>query len=315
MDPRLVDVLNKQLLALERDRGSDGIAIFFLRALQATLAGYRGERTTAALLREMLRIYEALLACRPRMANVIYDAHRAILFLHSRGDSSWAEFSALLETLVEEKRRYRDAIVAVVAGLMREKSPVLLHAHSETVREAVELLASDRKKPRVIVAAQEAGRTDRLIRILQADGFEFSVVSEYSVAHVLHEARCAIFPALSLTLEELAVMAPGSTALISQLRDAGTPVYTIISSNKFNYWSEDSESAYSEVRQKTLDEIEYQKHVYSHDPTALDMFSAVITERGALTPSDTRVFFEQKAREFQAEEAVIGRLLNQASAA
>lgn len=311
MDSSLLQTINKQLLAFDRERGADGIVLYFLRALRETLAAYEGDRAPGAILRELVALHATLLACRPRMANLILDTHKAIAYLHSHPNATLEDLDATLQQLIDEKRVMRTRCAELIRTLVANEPLVLLHAHSATIEEALTGLAKAARPPQFLVVGQQPEKTQRLARALARLGLSYRVVSEYSVSHILDARPPAIFPALTLTAGGEAIMGPGSAGLISQLRSAGAAVYAVITSNKFSFWSEvESGLVFHEVRQKQLDGLVYEKEVFSHDAAPIEQLSALITERGLLTPAQARQVFEQTQTAFRREEAVVERLIH-----
>lgn len=139
-------------------------------------------------------------------------------------------------------------------------------------------------KPRIIVAGQEKEKSERIIQALHKNSFEFFVVSEFSISHVLDQIDLALFGGLTLNSEGALVLGPGSASLIAQLRAHNIPSYVYLPTNKFSLWQEPRETAFKEIRSKQLGEIEYNKHVFSHDTLPSEHVTGIITEKGVLTP-------------------------------
>jgi len=135
-------------------------------------------------------------------------------------------------------------------------------------------------------------------------------VSEYSIAHIVEQLDLAIFPALTLNNSGQAVLGPGSTGLVSQLRAVGVKTYMFLTTNKFSFWTDDTETAFSEVREKKRGALHFQKTVFSHDDIALDQFTGVITESAILSPADTRALFSELQEKWLANERLLATLRN-----
>ena len=104
------------------------------------------------------------------------------------------------------------------------------------------------------------------------------------------------------------MLAPGSSALISQLKHADIPCYSILTKNKFSFWKENTELAFSEVHQKGEEGFYYDKMIFSHDVVDLDLFSGVITENAIHTPSEIKEIYQKMQQEFFENEERINSL-------
>lgn len=309
MDARLLDVLNRQLLGLDRERGSDGIVLYVLGALQRTLREYRGDARAPALRDQLLGVYEAMLGCRPRMANVLRDLRAAIVYLCDHPDADRDQLSAFFEERKSEKLRIRAACVSAAVSLLADASVVLLHALSETIRDTLLELAHLPRRPQLVVAEQEPEKTARLVRTLSECGFERNLVSEYSIAHAVRAETLLLLPALTLSAESIVSAAPGSIGLAGHVQRAGGVVWAVLSTNKFSYWEDESAAAFRIEKYVMRGGVSVRKDVYSHDPLPLDALTGLITERGRLTPAQARAVFGHLQQEFAAGQQTISALL------
>jgi len=140
--------------------------------------------------------------------------------------------------------------------------------------------------PSIFVASQDKLKTEKLIKFLASRNFNFKVVSEYSIIHILKQIDLAIFGGLTLNSHTELILGPGSGSLMAQLKNAGIPLYAFLTRKKFSFWREKHTTAYSEVREKSLSDIHYSKVVFSHDVVQLSILTGLITESGVLTPDD-----------------------------
>jgi translation initiation factor 2B subunit (eIF-2B alpha/beta/delta family) len=310
MDATLVKTLNSQLLALENDYGSDAIGPIVVHALIRTIDTYTGDTSVQGLTHELLRLHDALLDCRPRMAGLILEVQSALLFLHEHPQATLPQLCEFLDGLLDTKQSRQRISIKVANELLRDQPTILLHAYSDTLRAILEQCAERDQRPRVFVAAQEEEKTDRLVSVLHRSHYDYKVVSEYSIAHIVEQLDLAIFPALTLNNSGQAVLGPGSTGLVSQLRAVGVKTYMFLTTNKFSFWTDDTETAFSEVREKKRGALHFQKTVFSHDDIALDQFTGVITESAILSPADTRALFSELQEKWLANERLLATLRN-----
>lgn len=308
MPAELLNVLNRHLLQLDRVAGSDAIAVDFARALHATLRDFRGERTKEGILRELLYMHDLLLELRPRMANVMEDIQRVIHFVHLQPGLDLPATLAFLEGLIAQKAERRATAARHAATLFTAPRCLLLHSYSGTLATVLENLRSAPQLPCIIVAEQAAVRTRPLLESLERARLKYRVVSEFAISHIVEEVSLALFGALTLNSDGQVVMAPGSANLIARLRDNAVECYVILTTNKWSYWTDETTTAFCEVRHKQQGGVRYQKQVFSHDAVALDRFSGLITEGGVLTPAAARELYTQRRSQFLTAEAEIAAL-------
>lgn len=308
MEVGILPTLNAQLLRLDRSNGSGALATDILNALVDTVLKFEGDRSHENLLAEFLNLYDLLLACRPRMANVILDIQKVILYLKDNQASGPQEIQQFLSELLSQRRTRSLQSIEKAMPIFEKERTLLLHSYSSALNEMLEYAAQHAEKPRVYIAAQEPEKTAKIIKLLKGLEYSFRVVSEYSISHVLNELDCAIFGGLTLNSAEQIVLGPGSSSLISQLSHAEVETYVLLTTNKFSFWEERTETAFKEVRTKSLEEFEYEKDVYSHDMVPLSIISGVISEEAIHSPGETRELFANMQSQFFEREKHIRQI-------
>ncbi len=305
IDRELVETVNRQLLVLDREGGSDAIATDVAGAIARAVQEYEGDASREGLLRELLLLHDVLLEMRPRVASIILDIQKLLLHVHQSPNATQDDVLRFLQDLTQARTDRRQQVARVAAGLFVEPQTLLLHSYSTTLEMLLRHLAEIRRKPRVIVAQQQEVRTRGILRALQSASYDYTVVSEYSLSHMAHELSCALFAGLTITLDERIVLSPGSANLIEHLRSAGIPTYVILTTNKWSYWTEETETAYREEREKSIGDLRFRKQVFSHDPVPLSSIAGIITEEGVLDAEKTREVYEAEREVFQATEELI----------
>ena len=308
MEVGLLPTINSQLINLDRANGSDALAHDVVRALERTVATYKGDTSTSEMMIEFLHLYDLLLACRPRMANLILDIQKTILYIHDHPNASPKKIRAHLLGLLDVKNTRTGNVISSALPLFTEPKSILLHSYSSTLVQLLRYYALKGLKHRIFVAAQEKEKTGRLIKFLHKYNFEYSVVSEFSVSHVLNEVDFAIFGALTINTHRQLILGPGSSSLISQLNKFGVDTYVILTTNKFSFWEEETETAYKEIRLKRSNEITYHKNVFSHDHVKVEIATGIITESCITTPHEILDLFGEMQSQFFTNEQIIRHL-------
>ncbi|MCB9030336.1 MAG: hypothetical protein H6619_04730 [Deltaproteobacteria bacterium] len=308
METGALPVLNRLLVELEEKNGSRALGKDMLSALKTTIDEFSGEKDCKALLHQLYSLHNLMLACRPRMAHVIHDLQALIIYLIAHKEAGAEEVKHFIDILYKESEEQLNETIDNALALFTEPKHLLLHSHSRTIRTLIDKLATAKVRPIVYVAAQKTHKTDKIIVDLDRAGIEHHVVSEYSIVHILDKLDLAIFGALTLNNNEEVILSPGSGGLISLLQQYNVEVYAILTRNKFSYWREQTESAYKEVRQKSLSGIDYEKMVFSHDVVSLNLITGIIADEKIYTPDETRAEYDRRQNEFLEHEHVIKEL-------
>lgn len=302
MDTKLLETLGRQIRELDRANGSQALGDDFLKALAASVSQFDDRGTLARVERELVSLYDVLLDCHPRMANILFDLQYCILHLSSEGGDPSVKVEELVKELLRRKEARLEQATQHAVSFFKEERCLLLHSYSTSLIHLLNRAAKHAVKPKVIVAAQEKEKTDKVIRTLTREGFDFYVVSEYSLSHVIDQVDTAIFGGLTLNQDADLVLAPGSASLIAQLSGHEIPRYVYLPTNKFSLWAEPPLTAFKEVRSKLLEGIEYEKHVFSHDVISSRQVTGVITEKGILPPEGAMEVFRSLQDKFADHE-------------
>lgn len=308
METALLNTINHLLINLDEKYGADALGADFLIALIETLDEYTGDSSAENLQRGLYEIYETILACKPRMANITLDLQTLLSETLKNPAFTHQDLRHRLLELLAAKRTRRQESVQHTMGVIADSKNILLHSYSSTINTLLKTLSKESKKPEVLLAAQEKAKTKRIIRLLQKLGYSYRVVSEYSIAHVIGEIDCALFGGLSLTNSMDVVMGPGSASLLSQLHAQGIETYVLLTTNKFSLWEEPYDIAFREDRPKESDGLSYLHETYSHDVLPLSLITGLITEHGILSNEETEVKFKALQKEFFEREKIIDSL-------
>lgn len=305
METALLNTINHLLITLDKKYGADAIGADFTIALIETLDEYTGDTSSDNLQRGLHEIYETVLACKPRMANIILDLQMLLTETLKNPEFTKQDLRHRLLELLAIKRTRREESVQHTMEVISDSKKILLHSYSSTINTLLNSLSQGSQKPEVFLAAQEKNKTERMIHLLQTLGYSYRVVSEYSIAHVLGEIDCAIFGGLSLTNTMDVVMGPGSSSLLSQLHAHGIHTYVLLTTNKFSLWDEPYALAFREDRPKESDGLSYLHETYSHDVLPLALITGLITEHGVLSHEQTEAAFKTLQKEFFEREKQI----------
>lgn len=308
METGALPVLNRLLVQLDEKNGARALGDDMLKAMKTTIDDYDGEKDGKALLQQLLDLHNLLLACRPRMAHAIHDVQDLMIYLINRPDAGAEQLKNYINELLKKNEKEIEDTLNNALPLFIEEKEILIHSHSNTIQRLLEFLEHAEKKPVVYVAGQEPTKTEKIIKDLHRGAFTYHVVSEYSIVHVLERLDMAIFGALTLNNNQEIILGPGSGSIIAQLKKANIEVYAILNRTKFSYWTEQTETAYSEVRIKSALGVPYEKTVFSHDVVPLDYFTGIIADEKIYTPDDARKVYEEEQQKFVKNEEIISTI-------
>ena len=306
-DSSAKEVLNRLLIQLDDMNGTRGVGDDCLNALVETLKSFSGPKDGQDLIDLLMELHDLFMDCRPRMPQIIHDVQNLMIELKDQEISM--DRVAQLATELNESRGARIE-ASVLSGLtpLEGRKGLLLHTHGKTIEQFLLRAKSELPSlPNLFVASQQPDKTATLIQFLNDHNFDFSVVSEHSIAHIADQVDIALFGCLTLNSEEQVVLAPGASSLVAQLASLNVERYVLLTTYKFSFWQDLDVHAFKEIRRKTLEQQNYSKLVFSHDFLDVNLFTGIIVENQVLTPSETILLYEQERKAFQERERKIAQ--------
>ena len=167
METTALPVINKLLVKIDRENGARGLAKDFLCAITETLEGYQGSKSHKDLMLLCLNMHNILLGCRPRMAHIVHDIQTLILFLVDKPEADLESLKSFIADMRARRRKAIRSSIDISLNLFEKETSILLHSYSLSVEQILEAAKEHPHRPSVYVAAQEPGRTNRLIKFLQ----------------------------------------------------------------------------------------------------------------------------------------------------
>jgi translation initiation factor eIF-2B subunit delta len=190
------------------------------------------------------------------------------------------EALAYAEQLGSATTAAADAIRWIIT---KRNTVVLTHSASGSVVRALERVRG--KIAHVMCTASIPGGEGRaLARRLETVGFETSVVPDAAIARACEEAMVALVGADAIT-DEGVINKVGTAVVALGAREAGIGCYAIAATGKLvpsEFWRPDAAPAY--------------------ESTPLELFDAVVTERGAKRPGYVR----RAAARIELPDALLG---------
>jgi translation initiation factor eIF-2B subunit delta len=207
----------------------------------------------------------------------VMRAARALLRAHPAMGALWRLSAAALDGGPEDASSYAEQLVAATAAaadatrwvITKRNTVVLTHSSSGSVVRALERVRG--KVSFVLCTASIPGGEGRaLARRLEAAGFSAEVVPDAGIARACEQAGIALVGADAVT-EEGVVNKVGTALVALAAREAGIGCYAVAATGKFvpsEFWRPDAAPAF--------------------ESTPLELFDAVITEKGPKRPGAVR---------------------------
>lgn len=295
---------NTMLIEMEHDHGTRDTCVHFLQCLKDALV-YTHFESGEDMKRQFAGFYEMFTHMKPRMA-IIQNYLDAIL--EHMADNPTVDPAVLLKDMTDEicdaekdNERRNQLLKKETAKRIENGSHILVHSHSHTVLDALDIAHRTHKKFNVIVAEQESARTMDIVKYLNARSIPFVVVPEYMLSSVEDDISCMFIGAVTLKQDMHFVVDAGTKALVSELNIAKIPVHLALSTNKFSYWK--TKPALQTL--KTMKNIahphadfSFERIKFSHDRLPLEQISTIITDEGTFTPAQLKVFYKTKLDEY-----------------
>lgn len=291
---------------MEREHGTRDTCVHFLQCLKEALQ-YTEFKNVEDIKRQFAGFYEIFTHMKPRMAiiqNYLDDILEHMVVNGTKDAQKLIEsMQKEIEQADTDNTRRNQKLKKEGTKLIQGNSRILIHSHSHTVLDSLNMAFHTHKKFEVIVAEQEASRTLDVVKYLNTNGIPFIVVPEYMLSCLEVDITCLLIGAVTLKHDMHFVVDAGTKAVVSEMNAANIPVYLMLSTNKFSYWK--TKPALQTL--KTIKSIEhphadfsFDRVKFSHDRLPLQQVNKIITEEGVFTPEEIKVVYKQKLEEYRA---------------
>lgn len=304
---------NELLIGMEHDHGTRDTCVHFLECLKDALR-HTDFRDAEDACRQFTVFYDIFTHLKPRMAIIQNYLDDILEHMSERKD---ADLQGVIQSIIDEVEQSekdnaqrnlklkKDAV-----QLIQNNSHVLVHNHSHTVLDVLDMANRTHKKFDVIVAEQEAARTLDIVKYLKEHGIPFYVVPEYMLSCLEVDISCMLIGAVTLKNDMHFVVDAGTKAVVSEMNVAGIPVYLMLTTNKFSYWK----TKPALQTQKTVKSVahphadfSFERIKFSHDRLPLSQVDKVLTEEGMFTPDQLKDVYRRKFEEYQQMHCEIAR--------
>ncbi len=296
---------NELLIGMEHALGTRDTCIHFLASLETALDETRF-KDAKDIRTQFNGFYEMFTHLKPRMAIIQHYLDSVLEAAISCPDKSPQELIRLMAKTIREAEQdnaaRNETLKHVALRSVQANAQILIHSHSHTVLDTLELAKKSHKRFSVIVAEQETSRTLDIAKFLNDKGISFTVVPEYMLSCMEMDIGCMLIGAVTLKHDMHFVVDAGTKAVVSEMNAAKIPVYLMLTTNKFSYWK----TKPALQTQKTVKSIahphahfSFDRVKFSHDRLPLSQVNRIITEEGTFTPQELTAIYKNKLAEYQ----------------
>jgi translation initiation factor eIF-2B subunit delta len=236
----------------------------------------------------ILDVSVALVRAQPYMSSLLRLANAAVSAVRNAADFQgtlrWAEEAAL--RFIEDAQRAARAAALHAANLIHDGSTILTHSRSSTVLEAILEAQRGGGEFRVIVTESRPMLEGRSLgESLAEKGIRVTLIADAAASLVMDQVDLVLVGADQVMPEHL-VNKIGTRMIALAARESGLPIYAACDGSKFN--SADccrrlthDERSSSELWPNAPLDIDIVNRYF--EPVPLTLFTAIITETGALS--------------------------------
>lgn len=275
----LKDQLSALFRNIEMDLGTHGFCILVLDAFLEAICQYK-IRDKKKLFEQFNEIFKLIENVKPRYAILIDSFYKIFR------QASDQTFEQITNNIREIKAYYEgemDMLIAVSDKIDVQNKNILIYDHSHSVQNILRHFKQKKQKFTVLLAEQDAEKTEDNIAFLCGAGIPFKLVPAYMISHLEETIDMAFFGAVTFQEGGQFVMDPGSKSMISELKIEEKPVYVFLTTSKFSLWEVKDYQKEIHVKSqalnpKTSNKVEFERIKFSHDRVSAKLVDYVVTE-------------------------------------
>jgi translation initiation factor eIF-2B subunit alpha len=304
MTQALKDKLSILFLDIEKEAGTSQLNYHVMKALEKAIHDFI-EIDEEDFFTQFQELIESVKDTKPKIALIIDHFFHIWKHLceaqkqpHPEGHLYWErKIIDQIKCFRTQTKKYNQTIRDFGVREIINGDVILVHSNSRTVLNVLKKAVRVKKKFHVILAEQELEKTQVLIEQLSKAGVEFQVVPEYMLSHVMNVVTKVFLGGVTLNSRGFVVADAGTSPIVSDFHLHKTPLYLFISTKKFSLWKTAETDHASKIKTKKLHgyrNIYFERVKFSHDRIELDLFNYIVTEKGILTPDETRELYKKR---------------------
>ncbi|MBN2087416.1 hypothetical protein JW758_03645 [Candidatus Peregrinibacteria bacterium] len=290
-------VLSKLFRDIEADLGTHKFSLLVLDALKDALLQYEFRNSTQ-FKKQLLNIFQLLQMTRPRYA-ILLNSFYKILEVNDKTNYK-SKISELVKTIDRISASYQLEKLQLVRNAQEidvHNKHILIHDQSSAVRSTLDAMKQQSDNFSVIVAGQDAEKTESNIVFLYNHNIDHKVVPSHMLSHVEKVVDMVFLGAVTIQQNYNFIMDPGSRGIISQFKLEKKPIYVFLTTSKFSLWplTDKSQESYYNQMQKShrlQQEIKFSLLKFSHDRVSVDLVDYIVTEKGIFTPDELKDVYD-----------------------
>lgn len=207
--------------------------------------------------------------------------------------------SEIIQSVITRRKQSVQKLIFASEGIIKNNTTIMLHDPSHTLFDILLHAQKMGKKFKIMVAEQESEKTAIIIDFLQKNSFEFTVVPEYLLSHIEKDIDLVLGGGTTVNSLYEVVADAGTHSLVSEMKEAGVPIYIAITTDKFSLWKAEEHHAHKQQKHVTSSGVEYDKLIFSHDRFPIFWATGFITNKGVLSAEQVKEFYDE---EYQKQE-------------
>ncbi len=296
-------------LKIEKMVGTSGLSDISMSALSEAIHDFK-EKGEDDFFEQFYELFEIVKNTQPRIALVIdafYEIWEELLKAkkkkHPEGHLYWErKILKSIRQFRSEIRLQKQQMTATGAKQIRKGDVILIHGISGSVISALSMAKKKKKKFRVIIAEQEAEKTQQMIELMNKSRIPFQVIPEYMLSHIEKEITKVFLGAVTINSKLNVVADAGTNAIVSEFHLRKTPIYLFFTTRKFSLWeSSDAHHTYkvksTRTHSKCAKPISFERIKFSHDRIPLHLYDVFVTENGKMNAREIEKLFKKKFKE------------------
>lgn len=289
----LKDQLSALFRSIEMDLGTHAFCILVLEAFLTAICQYK-IKNKEQLLQQFNEIFDLIENVKPKYAILIDSFYK---IFRQAGDQTIEEISKNIEEIKAYYQGEMDLLINVAHQLNVQNKNILIYDHSHSVQNVLKYFKKRGDQFTVLVAEQDAEKTEDNIAFLCEAQIPFKVVPAYMISHLEETIDMSFFGAVTFQEGCQFVMDPGCKSMISELKLEEKPIYVFLTTSKFSLWEVKDYQKEIHVKSqalnpKTSHQVEFERIKFSHDRVPAKLIDWVVTEKAIYTP-------EQVSQEFK----------------
>ncbi len=197
---------------------------------------------------------------------------------------------AAIEDEIKHLNRNVQQVVNIGVECIDSGDFIIVYSVNAPVKRIIPEAKKRGKNFKVLIIRQDIRKTQQVMKILDKEGVEYVVVPEYGLSHFLDKANKLFLGAIAVTEDGKAVVAAGTSNIISIAHIHKLPVFLFVNSLKFSVKNSMEQNIHKKTEKISHDDFEYTLISHSNDLIDLNLIDHLIIEEGEIEKQDIQKY-------------------------